>query len=191
MAPSATVLASSKLDAVGDRRHEVLGNADDLCMVRALRARTGDPVAGSDAFEPGADLDDDSGGGVARRRPRGELSLDDVPCPADAHRRYGLNHLLCMLGILCGQLPHGEAASLQSAELRSDGNAGPLNGHECGACFKRRRWDIIGDSLAPANKNLFHGILDVVYLKGRSSSPRLGQAALTRLRSSCGGPPQP
>ena len=143
-------------DAVGNTGHQVLGNADDFGVMGALRTGAGHAIAGPDSFQPGADLDDDAGGGIAGRGAGAELPLDDVPRPVDAHRGDGLNDFLGVFGIARGKLPQRQAAALQSAQLGPDGNAGPLHGHQCRSRFKRRRGDVVGDGFAPANENLLH-----------------------------------
>src|SRR5438094_369466 len=66
-------------DRVGNHGHQVLRNANHFRMVGALRAGTGDAIAGTDAFESRSDLDDDTGSGIAGRRAGRQLSLHDVP----------------------------------------------------------------------------------------------------------------
>ena len=84
MAPSVTVLASANAEPVGNAHHEVARDADDLGVVRSLRAGARDAIADVQVVDALADLDDTSGRRVAGRLAAGELALDHARGCTDA-----------------------------------------------------------------------------------------------------------
>ena len=139
---------------VGQQHGQIARHADDLGMMRALRPGARDAITHGEVRDAVADFEDGSRRRVARRLGFVEFAFDQGFRGAESLGGNHLQRLLHLLGLLERALPQRQAAGLDAAHFRADGNARVIHPHQHCAWLRDGRRDVIHQDLAFLDEHL-------------------------------------